>query len=300
MTETVLVVGATGHIGAPVAERLRANGFDVRLFVRDLIRARARFGEGFAYATGEVNDRSSLDRALDGCTAVHVSLGGGSDSDEIDRVEHRGTALVADRAARHGLTRVTYLSGDYVGTPEGERLPSERAKAQAEACIRESGVPYTIFRPTYFMDTLPRHVQGRLAVVLGRQPHRLHMVAAIDFGEMVSASLRTSDAANRVLRVRGPEPISIPEALGTYCSIAAPGTRVVSVPLPIMATVDRVFLGRKLRRTLDTMRLLQRLGERGDASETEGLLAPATTTVQQWCRRALSAEMRIGPTSERT
>ena len=209
-------------------------------------------------------------------------------------------ALVAERAAGHGLSRLTYLSGDYVGTPEGQQLPSERAKAQAEAAIRDSGVPYTIFRPTYFMDTLPRHVQGRLAVVLGRQPHRLHMVAAIDFGEMVSASLRTSDAANRVLRVRGPEPISIPEALGTYCSIAAPGTRVVSVPLPIMATVDRVFLGRKLRRTLDTMRLLQRLGERGDASETEGLLAPATTTVQQWCRRALSAEMRIGPTSERT
>lgn len=287
--EEVLVIGATGHIGAPVAQRLRSNGFEVRLFVRDLTRARSRFGNAFSYSTGDVNDRAALDRALEGCVAVHVSLGGGSTPDEIDLVEHRGTALVAHRAAAHGLTRLTYLSGDFVGTPEGERLPSERAKAQAEAAIRGSGVPYTIFRPTYFMDTLPRHIQGRLAMVLGRQPHRLHMVAATDFGDMVSASLHAPEAANRVLPVRGPEPITIAEALRTYCTVVDPGTRVVTVPLPIMSVIDRAFLGRKLHRTLDTMRLLQRLGEQGGSSDPDRLLAQPTTTVRQWCQRTSSA-----------
>jgi hypothetical protein len=88
-----------------------------------------------------------------------------------------------------------------------------RAKYRAEQAIRQSGVPYTIFKPTYFMETLPRHIQSRLAIVLGRQPHPLHMVAAADFARMVSRSFQMPKAANRIFFVHGPEAITIPYAL---------------------------------------------------------------------------------------
>lgn len=65
--------------------------------------------------------------------------------------------------------------------------------------------PYTIFKPTYFMETLPRHIQGKRAVVLGRQPHPLAMIAATDFARMVSHAFRTPEAAHREFCVHGPE-----------------------------------------------------------------------------------------------
>jgi len=45
----ILVIGATGLLGAPVARRLLADGHQVRLLVRDTGRASQRLGDGFEY-----------------------------------------------------------------------------------------------------------------------------------------------------------------------------------------------------------------------------------------------------------
>jgi hypothetical protein len=144
-------------------------------------------------------------------------------------------------------------------------------------------VPFTVFKPAYFMDTLPRHVQGSRAVVIGRRQPPLHMVAGADFGAMVARAFRTPEATNRVFFVQGPEAVTIPDALRLYCSLVEPGKRVVTVPLPVMAAVDRLFMGGRLRRTVELMRLMQRVGELGDPTEAHRILGAPTTTLAQWC-----------------
>jgi len=168
---------------------------------------------------------------------------------------------------------------------EDAQIPADRAKYRAERAIQGSGVPYTIFKPTYFMETLPRHLQGSLAIVLGSQPHPLHMVAAGDFARMVSRAFRTPEAANRTLFVHGPEGITIPDALRLYCSLVQPGKRVVSMPLWFMSVVDALFMRGQLRSTLGLMRVMQRVGERGDPSEANEVLGAPATTLRQWCEQ---------------
>jgi len=282
-TDSILVVGGTGMLGEQVARQLLHDGFEVRLLARDVERARTLLGPDFDYFAGEVEDRHAIEGALEGCTGVHISLRGGSDPKELDRVEHRGTARVAELAARQGVSRLTYLSGMLVD--EHAEIPGDRVKFRAEQAIHKSGVPYTIFKPTYFMETLPRHVQGRLAIVLGRQPHPLHMVAASDFAQMVSRSFRMPEAANRHFFVQGPEAITIPDALRLYCSLVEPGKRVVSMPLGLMSVIDVVFMRRQLQSTLELMKVMQRVGERGDPSETNKVLGAPTTTLHQWCEK---------------
>ena len=279
--QTILVVGGTGMLGQQVARQLLRDGFEVRLLARDVKRARTLLGADFGYFAGDVDDSGAIERALEGCAGVHVSLRGGSDPEELDRVEYRGTARVAELAARHDVSRLTYLSGILVA--EDAEIPGDRAKYRAEQAIHRSGVPYTIFKPTYFMETLPRHVQGRLAIVLGRQPHPLHMVAASDFARMVSRAFRTSQAANRHFFVHGPEGITIPDALRLYCSLIEPPKRVVSMPLGFMSVVDALFMRGQLRSTLQLMRVMQRVGERGDPSEANEVLGAPTTMLRQWC-----------------
>ena len=258
-----------------------AEGYNVRLLVRNIERARARLGTDFEYCAGNVEAPDAVKRALEGCVGVHVSLRGGSDPQELDITEHQGTARVAELATQQGVARLTYLSGMLV--TEDAQIPGDRAKYRAEQAIRRSGVPYTIFKPTYFMETLPRHVQGNLAVVLGRQPHPLHMVAAGDFARMVSRSFRMPEAANRVFFVHGPETITIPDALRLYCSLVEPGKRVVSMPLWFMSIVDALFMRGQLRGTLQLMKAMQNLGERGDPSGANEMLGAPTTTLPRWC-----------------
>jgi hypothetical protein len=61
---------------------------------------------------GSVTDSQAVDRAVAGLNGVHISLGV-EDPGLLETVEHRGTATVA-AAARHGLERISYLTGSLV------------------------------------------------------------------------------------------------------------------------------------------------------------------------------------------
>lgn len=278
----VLVVGATGMLGEPVARRLQQDGHRVRLLVRDEGAARARFGAEFNYVEGDVTDNAKVDAAVAGTEVVHISLGAHSQA-ELETVEVKGTTNIAEAAAKHGLRRITYISGSLIGVEYGEKIPEHKAKEAAEKAIRASGVPFTIFRPTYFMDNFPRHVRGSTATVMGKQSHPLHPVAAQDLAAMVAKALVTPAAVNQALYVHGPESMLMIDGLRTYCEIVRPGTKVRSTPLPMMKVINRLFMKGELTGALEIMGLMDKLGEHGDPAPANELLGAPSTTVRAWC-----------------
>ena len=290
--QTILVIGATGTVGAPVARQLREDGHDVRLLVRDPKRAAAQFGSGFAYIQGRVEERETVKQALSGCTGVHISLQAGSHPADIERVEHLGTLRVLELAAHEPFAHLTYVSGMSVGAEVGSAVLADQAKWRVEQALQQSGMSFTIFRPTYFMDNLPKQLQGKRAMVLGRQPHPLHLVAASDFGRMVSRAFQVPEAGKKVFFVQGPEALTLVEALRLYCTMLEPEKRVTTMPLWLMSVVDTLFLGRKMHRTLQIMQVLQRYGEFGDPSEANQILGAPTTTLRAWCEQQRTLRSR--------
>src|ERR1700756_6025670 len=69
----VLVTGATGKQGGAVLRSLREKGFPVRALTRDPDKpeARALIGHGTEVVRGDLDDRASLARALDGVYGVY-------------------------------------------------------------------------------------------------------------------------------------------------------------------------------------------------------------------------------------
>ncbi len=290
--QTILVIGATGTVGAPVARQLREDGHHVRLLVRDPTRAAAQLGSSFEYIQGSVEERETLKQALSGCTGVHISLQAGSHPADIERVEHLGTLRVIELAAQQQLAHLTYVSGMFVGAEVGSAVLDDHAKGRVEQALHQSGLSFTIFKPTYFMDTLPKQLQGKRALILGKQPHPLHLVAASDFGRMVSRAFQVPEAANKIFYIQGPEALTMGEALHLYCRMLEPKTRVTTIPLWVMSVVDTLFLGKKMRRTLQIMQVLQRYGEFGDPSEANRLLGAPTTTLRAWCEQQRALRSR--------
>jgi uncharacterized protein YbjT (DUF2867 family) len=121
-------------LGEPVARRLHADGYQVRILSRSPDKACARFGDTFEVVAGDVQDLASLGPALDGCQGVHINLPG------TPAIEVRGTANVGRCAAQAGVSRLTYISGASV-CEKNAWLPEARAKLDAEAAIRAAGVP---------------------------------------------------------------------------------------------------------------------------------------------------------------
>ena len=152
MTQTVLLVGATGRLGSRIAHHLlRREGVDLRLLVRA---ASAKRGElqplldaGAKSVEGDVKDASSLDRATRGVDVVVSAVQGGPD------VIVDGQAALAQAAKANGARRI--LPSDF-GLDLFKATPGEHPpfnwRQEADRRIAETGIEQVNVLQGAFMD----------------------------------------------------------------------------------------------------------------------------------------------------
>lgn len=278
MKQKILVIGGTGLLGAPVAQRLCADGNAVRIMTRNPDPARQKFGKEYEIVAGDVQDQNALVTAMQDCQGVHISIDDRTDPD----AERRGVVNIV-RAANHAhIQHITYLSGASV-KQENTWYAGTAAKFAAEAALRGSGIPYTIFKATFFMDALPRFVRGTRASVIGNQTHKWHWVAASDYAQLVARAYAEHKAINQDIYVLGPQAFTLGEALQTYCSIVQPDAKVSAMPIWMGEWIAKLFGQKELAQILPFFRYTEKVGENAGATAASELGAP-TTTLEQWCR----------------
>lgn len=282
MTRTILVVGATGNYAQPVVWRLSQDGFDVRVFARNRNKAIEKFGDRFPIFEGNVEDPASLRPALAGCFGVHVSLRGWRKYWSHDRVEHLGTANVVRAAQEAGVDRLTYLSCVHA-RPENAHLTHLKAKLDAEAVIRASGLPFAIFAPTFFMENAHHLSSGDRIPVTKIPGHTFHYIAAQDYAAAVSRLYQLPQAPNRRFDLYGPEPISQAYAVKTFCSIVRPQTKYHFVPLWLSNLYFHLIRNENQKYAMRVVRMYQQSGEPGDPKLADTSLGRAATTYLEWC-----------------
>jgi uncharacterized protein YbjT (DUF2867 family) len=277
MEKTILVIGGTGMLGQPVARCLKEAEFRVRIMTRDHQKARKLFDESFEIVAGNPVDAGCLAQALEDCVGVHISL--------PTAVEQQVAEVVATTAPKHGVERITYISGTTV-TEENRWSPAINRKFLAEQAIRASGVPYTIFCPTWFMESLPLFVvQGR-ASLLGKQPHFYHWVAADDYASMVARAYGLAEAANQQFIVHGPEALRMHEALRRYCAVFHPDiTQVSTLPFWLVTLLATLTRNQELKAGGELMAYFDKIGEGPAPATANPLLGTPTTTFNQWLER---------------
>ena len=282
--KTILVVGGTGMLGMPVAQQLKADGFNVRLLARNPEKAEKLLGDGFEIIKGEVNDSAALRSALTGVDGVHISLKGGPTEADFDRMDHLAVRDIVQAAKELGVGRVTLISA-YAVSEEKADTPESRSKLKGEAALKSSGVQYTIFRASWFMETLPMFVQGKSMSLIGNQIHPLHWIAAEDYARMVSKSYQSDETLNKELYIFGPEAYTMGEAMKIYASIAAPDLKVSSVSTRMLAILGALAFNTEWKSMATLMEHYERHGEDGSPEEANRLLGKPTTTLMEWCNK---------------
>jgi uncharacterized protein YbjT (DUF2867 family) len=149
---SIVVTGATGRQGGAVARKLLDDGWDVCAFVRDADKPAARTlaGLGANLVVGDLNDRDSVESAVDGAYGVFSVQ---SWADGVDAEERQGK-LLADVAADARVEQFVYSSVG--GADQSSGVPHFESKSHIEKHIHDVGLPGTIFRPAYFMENLLR------------------------------------------------------------------------------------------------------------------------------------------------
>jgi len=275
MQKTILILGGTGMLGQPVSRCLKEAGFRVRVMTRDLQKAKKLFDSSFEVFAGDPTDISCIEEALDGCNGVHISL--------PTEVEQQVAETVAKVAPKYGVKRISYISGATV-VEEHRWAPIANRKFLAEQAIRESGIPYTIFCPTWVMEILPMFVNQGRAAVFGKQPYPYRWVAAADIGRMVSNAHRLEEAADKRFRVLGPEAIQMHEALRRYCAVFHPEVKkVTTMPFGLVKLLATLTGDQRLKGAGELLSYFEKVGERtSNPGDDSCILGAPTITLDQW------------------
>jgi uncharacterized protein YbjT (DUF2867 family) len=279
MPETILVVGATGVLGGPIAHRLALDGFKVRVMSRSLDRLKKFDSNQFEAVQGDVENVESLSKALKGCTGVYISIQ--SDSGDWD-FERRGAENVSRVASEQGVKRISIISGAST-CKENAWFPMTKAKLEAENALKASAIPYTIFRCTMFMDSLPSWVHSNKIYIIGDQPTKWHWIASKDYASMVSKAFSIDEAANKTFYIRGPEAWSFKEAFHIYASTGNKNVKVAKIPFWFARILSWMPGNVMLRKVgLPIFQYFSMVSEMGDPTEANTLLGEPTTTLQAW------------------
>jgi uncharacterized protein YbjT (DUF2867 family) len=268
----ILVIGASGLLAKPVIKHLDQAGFQVRLFSRSV--SQSMFDKEYEMIQGDVFNLKDLDSAMNGCDAIHISISNVN--------EASATRVIADMALQKGIKLISAVSGCTVAE-ENRWFSMIENKYQAEQILINSGIPYMIFRPTWFFESLNLMIRDGKAMVLGKQPNKWHWVAADDFARMLATAYQKAEAKNKIFFVFGPELHLMKDLLEKYCKLKHPEIKKVSsVPLGMLKIIAFLTANKQLKEAVSLFAYFEKVQEIGDADETNKLLGKPETTFEKW------------------
>jgi uncharacterized protein YbjT (DUF2867 family) len=279
MNKKILVIGATGFVGAQVAKQLQVDGFTVRALVRNPAKAQQQLGSQVELISGNFEDKALLEKALGGCDGVNLSVPWQSELRLVQDV----SAILA-RTGRKQV-RVSYISGTTV-LPENRGYPMIDQKLQAEETLMKSGVAYTILRPSWFMDALALFVNDGRATVFGKQTQPYYFLSLADFARAVSAAHQTEAAANKTYVINGPQALLMTDALQQYCDSAHPGLKAASMPIWFGKILATLIKSASLKDFVQMLAYFEKSPKVSQPNGSEAILGTPTTTITDWLKLA--------------
>jgi len=232
-----LVVGATGLLGGEICRLLAAEGKPVRALVRstsDQTKVAQLESLNIEVMRGDLKDRSSLDAACEGTSAV-ISTASSTLSrqagDSIHTVDLEGQLNLINAAQATNVSQFVLIS-----FPQAEvEFPLQAAKRKVEEHLKASGLTYTILQPTFFMEiwlspALGFDVANAQVQIYGSGENRMSWISYKDVAKFAVMSLDNAEARNAEIKLGGPEALSPLEVVRLFEELKGQKFEVQYVP----------------------------------------------------------------------
>ena len=291
----ILVVGATGVLGSEICRRLVSNGAAVRGLVRrtsqgDAVERLRTLGVETTEA--DLKAPSSLTAACRGVRAV-ISTATTTHSrqtgDSIETTDEVGQRNLVQAARASGVAHVTYVS--YSGGIDTDD-PLTRAKRAVEREIQQSGMSYTILRPSFFMEVWLSPALGfdypnARGTIYGAGTSKVSWISLFDVASFAVETLEHPTAANAVLELGGPEPLSPLDAVRIFEEV---GGRPFQVQHVQQSELETQFTSAtdSLHRTFAALRLNYAKGDPVPMDNILRRFPVELTSVREYARRVLT------------
>lgn len=285
---SIVVTGATGHLGRHVLESLLRRGFPAGQLVaagRAVDRLADFSRRGVQVRTMDYGDPATVAESLKGATKV-LLISGSAVGQRVE--QHRA---VIDAAAAEGVELIAYTS---IANADSTGMMLAGEHQATEALLAESGLPHVLLRNSWYLENYTDQLAGTLAqggFAGSAGEGRVSAAARADYADAAAAVLMADGQAGKVYELGGDEAFTMAE-LATVISAAA-GRPVAYQDLPA-AEYAAMLTGVGVPAGFAEVLADSDLGiSRGDLLVTSGqlssLIGRPTTTLAEAVRSAVAA-----------
>jgi uncharacterized protein YbjT (DUF2867 family) len=271
MAGRIFVTGGSGFVGAAVMDDLLNRGYQVNALVRhrdiDPAGGRVRSVRGDLFTSG------ALEEGMRGCVGVIHLVGiiieKRVEGITFERIHYQGTRNVVDAAKRVGVRRYVHMSA--LGTRPDAVSTYHKTKFLAEEYVRQSGLDWTIFRPSVihgpkgeFMQMESKWARGKAPPFLfmpyfgGKRAGRLQPVYVKDVARAFVDAIEKPNTVGEVYPLGGSQILTWPEMHRTVAqTLIGKPKMVASMPAPVAKTLATIGVGALLGFNVDQVIMSQ-------------------------------------------
>ncbi|MFL5661899.1 MAG: SDR family oxidoreductase [Ktedonobacteraceae bacterium] len=235
----ILIVGASGRLGSVVIRHLLAQGKSIRVMTRNPLGLAHLKQQGIEIVGGDLRDPASLASACQGVeqvlAAAHALDGKGDNNPQT--VDDMGNRHLIDAAKAASVKHFIFVSVQ--GASPDSPLEFFRIKYRTEEYLQASGLSFTIFRPSAYMELWaqligqPIREQGK-TTIFGRGNNPINFVSVEDVARFVSIVLDDVRTHNTVIEVGGPENLTMNQLAEIFEHASGRQAKKRHIPLPMM------------------------------------------------------------------
>lgn len=275
----VSILGASGMVAQETIKVLGGSGFKLQLFSRSI---EVQKYPNHDVVRGDVFKDEDLEAAIEGSDAIHITLG---QLDELSAVKK----ILAAAKKNKEIKLISYVSGATV-SEKNTWFPIIGAKYRSEQLIKNSGIPYLILRPTWFIESLGLFIQGGRASIIGKQPNQIRWISSKDFGQLLANAYRKPESYNQEFNTYGPEALTMNEALDLYVKAKHPEiSKVANVPFWVLKIIAFVSKNKDLKNIIPIFEYFEKTKEVGSPESSDRILGQSNTTIEKWLNTNLKA-----------
>jgi len=281
--QKILFIGASGMLGKPVALELLRAGFPVTLLARDVEKMQKLFPK-IAIVKGDVFDITSLETAMAGQEIVYLNLSVAQSSKKSEpQPEREGINNIIEAAKKTNVKRIVYLSSlikNYEGM-NGFSWWAFQIKHAAVNAIKKSGLNYSIFYPSTFMECLDKQMlQGTRIMLAGKSEAPMWFIAGKDYGVQVAWAMKKADNNNQEYVIQGLEPFTSDEASKIFIENAKSKIKIMRAPLAPLKYLG--IFNQRMNYAYHICEALNKYPEKFESENTWNDLGKPSTTLAEY------------------
>lgn len=220
-TERILVTGSTGNVGSGLVQALSKSGANVTAMVHESSKAQSLKNQGVDVIVDDLDEPKHLDDAIANVTRIYLLTTNGPNA--VKQVRN-----VLRAAAEGGRPHIVRHSGH-----GSERSRIIRQHLEAEAEIRSSGLPYTMLRPTFYMQNTmmaSQTVSSQGRIYMPFKDGRVGMIDVRDIADVAARVLTSSGHEGKTYILTGPESISFHDISRILSEVLGKEVKYTDVP----------------------------------------------------------------------